>query len=67
LTYQFPKATDVTVEVKTTSGQVVLSKILRGVTNGTLEIQTTNWANGTYFLALQYDKVVKTKKFVVQH
>jgi Secretion system C-terminal sorting domain/PA domain len=67
LTYQFPKATDVTVEVKTTSGQVVLSKILRGVTIGTLEIQTTNWANGTYFLALQYDKVVKTKKFVVQH
>jgi PA domain/Secretion system C-terminal sorting domain len=67
LTYQFPQATDVTVEVKTTSGQVVLSKILRGVTIGTLEIQTTNWANGTYFLALQYDKVVKTKKFVVQH
>jgi Secretion system C-terminal sorting domain len=67
LTYQFPKATDVTVEVKMTSGQVVLSKILRGVTIGTLEIQTTNWANGTYFLALQYDKVVKTKKFVVQH
>ena len=67
LTYQFLKATDVMVEVKTTSGQVVLNKILRGVTIGTLEIQTTNWANGTYFLALHYDKIVKTKKFVVQH
>ena len=67
LTYQFPKATDVMVEVKTTAGQVVLNQILRGVTIGTLEIQTTNWANGAYFLALHYDKVVKTKKFVVQH
>jgi hypothetical protein len=67
LTYQFPKATDVTIEVKTTSGQIVLSRILRGATVGNLEIQTTDWANGTYFISLQYGKEIKTKKFVVQH
>ena len=67
LTYQFPKATDVTIEVKSTSGQVVLSRILRGATVGNLEIQTTEWASGTYFISLQYGKEIKTKKFVVQH
>jgi hypothetical protein len=67
LTYQFPKATDMTIEVKTTSGQVVLSQILRGATVGNLNIQTTDWASGTYFISLQYGKEIKTKKFVVQH
>jgi Secretion system C-terminal sorting domain/PA domain len=67
LTYQFPKATDVMIEVKTTSGQVVLSRILRGATVGNLNIQTTDWASGTYFISLQYGKEIKTKKFVVQH
>jgi hypothetical protein len=67
LTYQFAKPTDATVEIETASGQVVLSQILRGATVGNLEIQTTEWANGTYILMMQYGKEVKTKKFVVQH
>ena len=32
VTYQFPQATDATIEVKTTAGQVVSRQILRGVT-----------------------------------
>jgi hypothetical protein len=67
LTYQFAKAVDVTFEVKTASGQVILSKILRGITVGSLEIPTTDWSNGTYFISLQSGKEIRTKTFVVQH
>jgi hypothetical protein len=67
LTYQFAKPTDATVVVETASGQVVLSQQLKGVTAGSLNIQTVEWANGTYILSLQSGKYIKTKKFVVQH
>jgi Secretion system C-terminal sorting domain/PA domain len=67
LTYQFSKATDATITVETASGQVVLSQQLKGVTVGSLDIQTVEWANGTYILSLQSGKEIKTKKFVVQH
>jgi Secretion system C-terminal sorting domain len=67
LTYQFSKPTDATVVVETASGQVVLSQQLKGVTAGSLNIQTVEWANGTYILSLQSGKDIKTKKFVVQH
>ena len=67
LTYQFAKAVDVTLEVKTASGQVILSKILRGITVGSLEIQTVDWSNGTYFISFQSGKEIRTKTFVVQH
>jgi Secretion system C-terminal sorting domain len=66
-TYQFSKPTDATVVVETASGQVVLSQQLKGVTAGSLDIQTSEWANGTYILSLQSGKDIKTKKFVVQH
>jgi hypothetical protein len=65
--YQFLKPTDVTVEVKTASGQVIFSKILRGVSAGSLEIPTVDYANGTYFVTLQYEKEVQTKKLIVRH
>jgi hypothetical protein len=67
LTYQFAKATDVTLVIEMTSGQVVMNKILRGVTVGSLDIGTLGWANGTYILSMQYGKEVKTKKFEVLH
>jgi hypothetical protein len=67
LTYQFSKATDATITVETASGQVVLSQQLKGVTVGSLDISTLEWANGTYILSLQSGKDIKTKKFVVQH
>jgi hypothetical protein len=67
LTYQFSKPTDATVVVETASGQVVLSQQLKGVTAGSLDISTLEWANGTYILSLQSGKDIKTKKFVVQH
>jgi hypothetical protein len=67
LTYQFTKATDATITVETASGQVVLSQNLKGVTVGSLDISTSEWANGTYILSLQSGKDIKTKKFVVQH
>ena len=67
VTYQFLKPTDVTIEAKTASGQVIFSKILRGVTVGNIEIPTVDYPNGTYFVTLQYGKEVKTKKLVVRH
>ncbi len=65
--YQFLKETDVTIEVKASSGQVIFSRILRGATSGSLDIQTVDWASGTYFVMLQYGKEVKTKQLVVRH
>jgi hypothetical protein len=68
LTYQFSKATDATITVETASGQIVLSQDFKGVTVGSLDIQTSEWANGTYILSLQSSgKEIRTKKFVVQH
>jgi hypothetical protein len=67
LTYQFSKTTDATFVVETASGQVVLSQQLKGVTVGSFDISTSEWANGTYILSLQSGKDIKTKKFVVQH
>jgi hypothetical protein len=67
LTYQFSKPTDATVQIETASGQIVLSQQLKGVTVGSLDISTSEWANGTYILSLQSGKDIKTKKFVVQH
>ncbi len=67
VTYQFTNPTDVTIEAKTASGQVIFSKILRGTTVGNLEIPTVDYPNGTYFVTLQYGKEVKTKKLIVRH
>jgi hypothetical protein len=65
--YQFLHTTDVTIEVKTASGQLIFSKILRGVSVGTLEIPTVDYPDGTYFVTLQYEKAVQTKKLIVRH
>ena len=67
IAYQFTKPTDVTIEAKAASGQVIFSRLLRGATVGNLDIQTADWANGTYFVTLQYGKEVQTKKLVVRH
>lgn len=67
ISFQLTKATDATVEVKTASGQVIFSKILRGVTAGNVEIPTVDYPNGTYLVTVQYGKEVLTKKLVVQH
>lgn len=67
VTYQFQNPTDVTIEAKTASGQVIFSRILRGATVGNVEIPTVDYPNGTYFVTLQYGKQVKTKKLVVRH
>ncbi len=67
VTYQFQNPTDVTVNVETESGQMVFSRLLRGVTVGNVEIPTVDYPNGTYFVTLQYGKEVKTKKLVVRH
>jgi hypothetical protein len=67
ITYQFLKATDVTVEVKAASGQVIFSRLLRGATVGSLDIPTVDYPNGTYFVSFQYGKEVKTQKLVVRH
>jgi Secretion system C-terminal sorting domain len=67
ITYQFSKVVDAIIEVKTASGQVVLSRQLKGVTVGSLDISTSEWASGTYILSLQYGKEIKTKQFVVTH
>ena len=67
VTYQFQNPTDVTIEAKTASGQVIFSRILRGATVGNVEIPTVDYPNGTYFVTLQYGKEVKTKKLVVRH
>lgn len=67
IAYQFTKPTDVTIEAKAASGQVIFSRLLRGATVGNLDIQTADWVNGTYFVTLQYGKEVQTKKLVVRH
>ena len=67
VTYQFQNPTDITIEAKTATGQVIFSQILRGATSGSLNIQTTDWASGTYFITLKYGKAVKTKQLVVRH
>ena len=67
VTYQFTNPTDVTIEAKTATGQVIFSRILRGATVGNVEIPTVDYPNGTYFVTLQYGKEVKTKKLVVRH
>ena len=67
VTYQFQNPTDVTIEAKTASGQVIFSRLLRGATIGNVEIPTVDYPNGTYFVTLQHGKEVKTKKLVVRH
>ena len=67
VTYQFQNPTDVTIEAKTASGQVIFSRLLRGATVGNVEIPTVDYPNGTYFVTLQYGKEVQTKKLVVRH
>ena len=67
VTYQFQNPTDVTIEAKTASGQVIFTRILRGAIVGNVEIPTVDYPNGTYFVTLQYGKEVKTKKLVVRH
>ena len=66
VTYQFPQATDATIEVKAASGQVINRQILRGVTVGNLPISTVDYASGTYFVTVQYGKEVQTKKLIVR-
>jgi PA domain len=67
LTYQFSQPTDVTLYIETIAGQVIQRQLLRGVTVGSVDISTSEWANGTYILSMQYGKEIKTKKFEVQH
>jgi hypothetical protein len=67
VSYQFSKATDAKIEVETASGQIVVSQQLKGVTVGSFDISTSDWANGTYILSLQSGRDIMTKKFVVQH
>ena len=67
VTYQFQKPTDVTIEAKSASGQVIFSRLMRGATVGNIEIPTVDYPNGTYFVTLQYGKEVKTKQLVVRH
>lgn len=67
LTYNFPTMTDITVEVKAASGQVVERRILRGVTEGRLDIQTETWKNGLYFVTLQNEAEIQTKKLIILH
>ena len=67
VTYQFPKATDATIEVKAASGQVINSQILWGVTVGSITLPTVDYPTGTYFVTLQYGKEVQTKKLIVRH
>ncbi len=67
VTYQFQNPTDVTIEAKSATGQVIFSRLLRGATVGNVEIPTVDYPNGTYFVTLQYGKEVKTKKLVVRH
>jgi hypothetical protein len=67
VTYQYSQPRDVTFEVKTASGQIIFSQLLRGLTIGTIDVPTTDYPNGTYFVSLQHGKEVQTKKLVVQH
>ena len=67
VTYQFQNPTDVTIEAKSASGQVIFSRLMRGATVGNIEIPTVDYPNGTYFVTLQYGKEVKTKQLVVRH
>jgi hypothetical protein len=67
VTYQYSRPTDVTFEVKAASGQIIFSQLLRGLTIGTIDVPTTDYPNGTYFVSLQHGKEVQTKKLVVQH
>ena len=67
LTYEFPTRTDMTVEVKAASGQVIERHILRGVTEGRLDIQTETWDNGIYFVTIQNETKIETKKLLILH
>ena len=67
LTYQFSQPTDVTLYIENVVGQVMQRQILRGITVGSVDISTSEWASGTYILSMQYGKEIKTKKFEVQH
>ncbi len=67
LTYQFSQPTDVTLFIENITGQLIQRQLLRGITVGSVDIFTAEWANGTYILSMQYGKEMKTKKFEVQH
>jgi hypothetical protein len=65
--YNFTEATEVRIEAINSMGQVIFTKILRGATNGTFEINTLTWANNIYILQTHYGKEVFQQKLVVQH
>jgi hypothetical protein len=67
LTYDFPTITDITVEVKAASGQVIERHILKGITAGSLDIQTETWDNGLYFVTLQNEAEIQVKKLLILH
>ena len=67
LTYNLSANADLTISVKNELGQVILSKILRGVQSGTLEITTLEWANGIYAVDIEKGKSRIVKKLVVHH
>jgi Secretion system C-terminal sorting domain len=65
--YNFAESTDIRINVLNGFGQVVFTKILRGGSKGTLDINTLNWASAIYFIKAHSGKNLLRQKLVVQH
>lgn len=65
--FALSKMSSLAVEVRNVAGQVIYTQKLDNIQVGTLDILTQNWANGLYWLHLDYLSERIVKKLVVQH
>lgn len=66
--YRFSKPTDVSIEVFNGIGQAMSHHTYKAATSGSIDIDVTNWASGTYTVHLiTQGNTPSVKKVVVQH
>ena len=65
--FVIPTKSDLTIEVYNLNGQLMTTLLNEEVQEGTynVELNVTNFVNGTYFVTLRSDLVVLTRKMTV--
>jgi hypothetical protein len=67
LDYGFSQPVDINITIFNDAGQLMQSHQQKATTNGSLSLDVSQWASGTYTLRLQNGKERTIKRLVVQH
>lgn len=66
LTVQFVPSTSAKLSVTNMLGQQIFEEQLP-IAKNSVQINTTGWENGIYFVVIQHDKMIDAQKVLVQH